>query len=263
MLICGYQSIVNVTTEEIIPAEDGPTALVVFTVRVETYGFTATQQVRVEQRDARTFVSHLRAIERVRQTSATLSAPQKDEFELRIGFIPESPRMMVSGRVSNWDAGLNAPILDFGFEFDPATLPTIVAEAERWIAPLSPSGRPERDDAAIAFERQFLAWLHIRLGILPKPRMGTNAQWWTFEYNNVPVSFVIVGRTKNGAAPPSPDVAWLLRVEEPEPCAFIERVYRHFGPESAVRRRFSDGRVRVQFRSTALRQPFVDQAEGT
>ena len=81
-------------------------------------------------------------------------------------------------------------------------------------------------------------------------------------YDNAPVSFVIVGQTKNGA-PPAPDVAWLLRVEEPEPCAFIERVQRHFEPGLAVRRRMSDGRVRVQFKSTALRQPFVDQTEGT
>ena len=113
MLICGDQSIVDVTTEEVIPSEDGPSALVVFTVRVETYGFTATQQIRIDQRDARTFVSHLRAIERVRQASATLSAPQKEEFELRIGFIPDSGRVMASGRLSAWDAGLSAPVLDY------------------------------------------------------------------------------------------------------------------------------------------------------
>ena len=253
MLICGYQSVVDVTTEEVIPAEDSPSALVVFTVRVESYGFTATRQIRIAQHDARTFVSHLRAIERVRQASATLSAPQKEEFELRIGFIPDSARVMVSGRLAATEAGLSAPALDFGFEFDPATLPTILAEAERWIAPPRPryylcqfsdlmdgmeeerasqqftllasilgklgyqlasgpgdridqlwalkadngdeteadraavkAARPERDDAAVAMERQFLAWLHIRFGILPKPRMGTNAQWWTFDTTTRP-----------------------------------------------------------------------------
>ena len=120
-----------------------------------------------------------------------------------------------------------------------------------------------RDEPAIAFERQFLAWLHIRFGILPTPHWGTNAQWWAFDYGNASVSFAIVGQTKNGSCPPSPGIDWLLRVEEPEPCTFIESVRRHFAPRSGVRRRFSNGRVRVQFKSVALTRPFVDQTDGT
>jgi hypothetical protein len=261
MLICGRQSIVDVTTAEIIPAEDGPSLPVEFKVHVESFGFTASRLIRIEQRDARTFVSHLRAIERVGQAAVTLASTPPDDFQLRIGFIDGPGRAAVSGRLTAaTEAGLQAPALEFTFEFDPGTLPTIVAEAERWITPAR-SG--ERDERAVAFERQFLAWLHIRFGVLPQPRTGTNAEWWTFEYDGTLVSFVIVGQMKNGSRPPSPGLDWLLRVEEPEPCPFIGRVERHFEPGSAVRRRFPGGRIRAQFKSSALRQPFVDQVDGT
>lgn len=328
MLICGYQSIVDVTTEEIVPAEDGPDAPVAFKVHVESHGFSATRLVPIGQREVRTFLSQLRAIERVRQSAATLAGQSPDDFQMRIGFVDRSGRATVSGRLAATEAGAHAPALDFGFEFDPDTLPVIVAEAERWVASPRPSyylcqlgdlmdGMDEaraseqftllasileklgyqlasgpadridelwavkrdddesahgaalepasdrRDERAIAFERQFLAWLHIRFGILPTPRMGTNAQWWTFEYGNAAVSFVVVGQTKNGSRPPAPGVDWLLRVEEPEPCTFIERVERHFESGSAVRRAFSGGRIRVQFTSTALARPFVDQTDRT
>jgi len=90
-----------------------------------------------------------------------------------------------------------------------------------------------------------------------------NAHWWTFDYGGATIRFVVVGQTKNGSSPPSPGIDWLLRVEEPEPCTFVEQVQRHFAPGSGVRRRFSAGRVRIQFASIALTQPFVDQTDGT
>jgi len=254
MLIRGYQSIVEVTTGESASAE-GPDALVELTVRVESHGFTATRMVRVEPREVRAFVSQLKEVERVRPARATLKAMPEEELELRIGFAEPDGQALIAGRLAVAGAGYG-PALEFAFEFDPATLPAIVAEAERWIA-------PPRHEAATVFERQFLAWLHIRFGVLPTPRHGTNAQWWTFEHDGVAVSFVVVGQAKNGACPPSAGIDWLLRIEEPEPCAFIEWVRGHFTPESSVRRRMSTGQIRVQFKSTALVQPFLDQTEGT
>lgn len=274
MLICGRQSIVEVVTSDRIPAEDGPSEAVDFTIRVETYGFVATRRVFIEQREARTFVSHLRAIAQVGQAAATLTATPPSDFQLRIGFIGDTGRALASGRLSATDAGEHAPALEFGFEFDPATLPTIIAECERWIAPPRPAfylckfnelvdgmddgrageqftllasildklgyelasgpatridelwalkkewpdaseaenGAPTpcdvRAERAGVFERQFLAWMHIRLGVLPKP------------------------------APESPG-HWTLDYDRP------------------------DGQIRVQLKSAALFQPFTDQTDQT
>jgi hypothetical protein len=263
MLICGYQSILELTTDEIVPAEDGPSVPVAFTVRVETYGFTALRQVNIEQRDVRMFVSQLRAIEPARLPEATLTAVREAEFDLRMGFLPGS-EVGVIGHLAAIDRGFDVPRLGFRFAFDPATFPAMLAEAERWMAPVAVEPAwPEREEPEITFERQFLAWLHIRLGVLPTPRQGTNAQWWTFEFDRGAVSFVIIGRTKNSSIPPAAGVDWLLRVEEAEPHAFIGLVERHFEPGSWLRRRMSNGRIRVQFKSIALREPFDDQTDVT
>lgn len=114
-----------------------------------------------------------------------------------------------------------------------------------------------RTERASAFERQFLAWMHIRLGVLPKPSAGIPGQW-TLDYNSGPVTFTVrpaaIGATGND---------WMLRIEEREPCTFIERVERHFQPGSSVRRRKPNGLIRVQFKSAALFQPFTDQTDQT
>src|SRR5688572_13363914 len=57
MLICGRQSIVDVVTPAVIPAEEGQSAAVEFTVRVESFGFSAIRRIYIDERDARTFVS--------------------------------------------------------------------------------------------------------------------------------------------------------------------------------------------------------------
>lgn len=122
---------------------------------------------------------------------------------------------------------------------------------------------PVRDIPAEAFERRFLAWIHISFGIFPERQAGTNAFWWKFTFNDSDVEAVIVGQRKNTATPPSATTEWLLRVEESEPVEFIKAVERHFTPGSGVRRRMSDGRTRMQFKSNELQQEFIDQTEGT
>jgi hypothetical protein len=120
-----------------------------------------------------------------------------------------------------------------------------------------------RDERVLAVERRFVAWLHIRFGVLPQPKAagGTDAPSWTFVYNESgPVNFAILGPSDTGARPA---VDWLLHVEESEPAAFIERVERHFRPGSGTRRQMGGGRIQVQFNSTALTQDFTDQTDVT
>src|SRR4030095_1649246 len=100
MLICGYQSLVDVTTGDLLLAEDDPGALVEFKVHVESYGFIATRLIRIAESDALMFVSHLRAVERVRQAAVTLASTPPDDFQLRIGFIDGTGRAAVSGRLA-------------------------------------------------------------------------------------------------------------------------------------------------------------------
>ena len=120
-----------------------------------------------------------------------------------------------------------------------------------------------RDPAATAFERQFLAWLHIHLGVEPTERAGTNAFWWTFPFKKTDVNFVIVGQKMNSAAPPAAANDWLLRIDEDEDVGFVALVAPYFAPGAGVRRRFSSGRVRVQFKSGDLIRQFEDQRIGT
>ena len=325
MMICGHQSIVEVKTNDLIPADEGAAGAVEFTVHVESYGFTATRHVFIEQSDVRTFVAHLRAIAQVRPPGVvvTLAATPASAFQLNIKFVAPG-RTTVSGRMVGTDAGQHIPALEFAFEFDPDTLPTIVAEAERWIAPPRPShylcklndlmdGMDEAramqqftllasildklgyelgsgagtkidelwaykkegvEDAAqstefvridplqhrgaTAFERNFLGWLHVRLGILPERVPDANG-WWTVTYNNAPARFIILAQ--NGW--PERHDQWLLHVEQPEPAEFIERVERHFQPGSGIRRRLPDRGISVRYTSSALSQPFIDQSDHT
>jgi hypothetical protein len=115
-------------------------------------------------------------------------------------------------------------------------------------------------DAAADFERRFLAWLHITFGVLPEGRQGTNAEWWEVE---IAGSHVAIGLVHASSRSPTPEWDWLLRVEEAEPLTFLPAVEAHFEAGSGLRRRMSGGRIRVQFKSTALVRPFTDQADET
>src|SRR4030095_10746269 len=99
MLICGYQSLVDVTTGDLLLAEDDPGALVEFKVHVESYGFIATRLIRIAESDALMFVSHLRPVERGRQGAVSLAPTPAAAFQLRIGFIDGT------GRGSQWPSG--------------------------------------------------------------------------------------------------------------------------------------------------------------
>jgi hypothetical protein len=158
-----------------------------------------------------------------------------------------------------------------GFQLMSGTEP---AFHELWAAPIvqtqahDETSRPilldpsaSRDESATDFERQFLAWLHVTFDIFPAPRQGTNAAWWTLEYNNSTVGFVIVRRA--AAQPQASAIDWLLRVEETEGAGFIERVARYFRTGSGIRRRMPTGEIRIQFKSNDLVHRFDDQSDCT
>lgn len=106
------------------------------------------------------------------------------------------------------------------------------------------------------FERQFLAWLHVSLGVLPVPQQGDANAEWTFRYRNSDVAFVIAGQDASS-------VDWILQIEEAEPAEFIDLVETHFSSDSGTGHVTPRGTIRVQFESSALIQPFIDQSEST
>lgn len=124
--------------------------------------------------------------------------------------------------------------------------------AVRGAPPTTPAGPTATD-----FERQFLAWLHIAFGILPVAHHGTGNAWWDFDHGPSRVAFAVIGRTGGGPTD------WLLRIEEGTPTGFLDRVEQHFTAGSAVRRRVSEGRIRMQFKASALERPFIDQTNQT
>lgn len=124
--------------------------------------------------------------------------------------------------------------------------------AERSAPPATAAGVTATD-----FERQFLAWLHIAFGVLPVAHQGSGNAWWDFDYGPSTVAFAVIGRTGG------PATDWRLRIEEGTPTAFLDRVTQHFTAGSAVRRRVSPGRIRMQFKASALERPFSDQADQT
>ena len=159
---------------------------------------------------------------------------------------------LVSGQAPNFHELRAAPIAA-GDDAPPA-----VVDAP----PASAAGRPGRLTTAAAFERTFLAWLHITHGIFPEEQAGTNAYYWRFLFGGSEVTVAIIGQGRNTATPPAEDTAWLLRIEQAEPTTFIDAVEPYFAEGSGLRRRMG-GRIRAQFKSSALVREFDDQGSGT
>lgn len=164
-------------------------------------------------------------------------------------------------RATDQMALLGSILEKLGFRLMSGVAPNV---DELWAAPIEDHAVPRGADLpADAFERRFLAWLHISFGVLPSPQQGTNASAWTFRYGHSHVEFVIVGQKKNTATAPAAATDWLLRIEEDQPTEFINFVEHHFTPGSVVRRRMGEGRIRAQFKSGHLMQEFIDQTDGT
>jgi hypothetical protein len=114
-------------------------------------------------------------------------------------------------------------------------------------------------DPAAEFERRFLAWVHITFGVIPEGRQGTNAEWWEVQIGGSPVA---IGFVRAANRDPR-EWDWMLRIEEAEPLVVLPQVEAHFAEGAGLKRKLPSGRIRMQFKSSALTHPFADQTEGT
>ena len=136
---------------------------------------------------------------------------------------------------------------------------------ELWAIPLPPPDLP----AALpiltldAFERSFLAWLHISYSILPEHHVGTGNYYWSFPLDEKVVEFAIVAQTYTPGLPARESTDWVLRIEEAEPARFIRSVEGYFVDGSGIRRRMRNGKTRLQFKSSKLLYLFDDQSSHT
>lgn len=77
------------------------------------------------------FVGQLRELETRRQGSAELERMSSGEFRLRIWSINRRGHMAIAGRIAKQihkgEAGPYLHSVEFGFEFDPTLLPTLLA----------------------------------------------------------------------------------------------------------------------------------------
>jgi hypothetical protein len=113
--------------------------------------------------------------------------------------------------------------------------------------------------SAEGFENGLLIWLKADMGLNPVERSGTNARYWAFAYGGHEVHLSVIGQQHNTSTPPTPGIDWILRIEEPEPMAFVAVMAQHFVANSCFKRKMSGGTVRLQFKSTDL-LPHADPA---
>ena len=110
-----------------------------------------------------------------------------------------------------------------------------------------------RGSPADEFEARFLVWLGVTFNVEPVFATGVNAGYWTFDYGEGRVSLGVVGSGKNTMSRElADDIAWRLRIEEPLPAPFIERIKQEFTPDNPVLRRISPGVIRIQFNAKGL-----------
>jgi hypothetical protein len=106
--------------------------------------------------------------------------------------------------------------------------------------------------SAEAFENGLLHWLRTDMGLKPVARSGTNTRYWAFAHGGQEVHLAVIGQQHNTSTPPEPGIDWILRIEEPEPLAFVTVMERHFVANSCFKRKMPGGTLRVQFKSTDL-----------
>lgn len=88
------------------------------------------------------------------------------------------------------------------------------------------------------------------MGLKPVARSGTNARYWAFAYGMHEVHLAVIGQQHNTSAP-APNLDWILRIEEPEPLAFVAVIEQHFVASERLKRKMpGSGKTRVQFKST-------------
>jgi hypothetical protein len=104
--------------------------------------------------------------------------------------------------------------------------------------------------SAERFENSLLNWLRTDIGLKPVSCLGTNTRYWAFTYGMHEVHLAVIGQQHNTSAP-TPNLDWILRIEEPEPLAFVAVMEQHFVASERLKRKMQgSGKTRVQFKST-------------
>lgn len=108
------------------------------------------------------------------------------------------------------------------------------------------------DPAATAFETRLLNWLQTDLGVQAASHAGTNTGYWTFVFAGHEVELAVIGQKHNTSAAVGQALDWMIRIEEPEPQAFVAVLEKHFVAGSLFKRKMPGGKTRVQFKSAQL-----------
>jgi hypothetical protein len=125
---------IDLQERESDPQGLGDVKLVVETAS-EAFGGRASVWVRADA--LRAFVGQLRQLEAKRLGVATLLSISPGELALRLSSVNARGHMAVTGRLAHHchsgEAGPYLHAVEFGFEFDPASLPGVLSEFEAWL----------------------------------------------------------------------------------------------------------------------------------
>ena len=135
MIIQGEHSKIAIEAHDVgVTSYDGGD--VEFRVVVESHGFGGTGLAWVSAAALRAFSGQLARLESTRQGVATLESMSPGELLIRVLSINSRGHMAVTGRLGRHiqpgEAGPYTHAVEFGFEFDPTTLPAIVAAIKPW-----------------------------------------------------------------------------------------------------------------------------------
>jgi hypothetical protein len=127
----GYNCI-TIEPVDRVPADLPATGDVKLSVQVVSEQFSGHSVVWVAAAALAAFLADLHELETERQGEATIEGLSPDEFRLCLRSANRRGHMAVSGlltkRVHRGEAGPYRHAVEFGFEFDPTSLPTVLAE---------------------------------------------------------------------------------------------------------------------------------------
>jgi hypothetical protein len=112
-----------------------------FALNIASGGFSGQGATWIEVDQFTAFLAQLRELEGSRTGSAIVEGMSPEQFQLRLWAVDGLGHMAVAGRLTHHQfGGWRGPHLhaiEFGFEFDPTLLPSIVSEFQSMIAPRS------------------------------------------------------------------------------------------------------------------------------
>jgi len=135
MVIQGEQSRIAIEVQE-VGATTFDQGDVKFRVVIESHGFGGTGLAWVSATALRAFSVQLGRLESSRQGVATLESMSPGVLLIKVFSINSRGHMAVAGRLGHHihagEAGPYTHSVEFGFEFDPTSLPAIVEAIKLW-----------------------------------------------------------------------------------------------------------------------------------